>query len=61
MKLTTVTDILEFALSNEKDTIVFYMVIAKKGSEHISKEKIQGILEEEIGHVALISDNLALL
>ena len=60
-RLTTIRDVLECALSNEKDTIVFYMVMAKKGDEHINQEKIQGILDEEIGHIALISDMLALL
>ena len=60
-RLTTIRDVLECALSNEKDTIVFYMVMAKKGDEHINKEKIQGILDEEIGHIALLSDKLASL
>ena len=60
-RLTTVKDILESALNNEKDTIVFYMVIAKKGAKHLDKEKIQGILDEEIGHVALITNKLTAL
>ncbi len=60
-RLKTLKDVLEFALSSEKDTIVFYMAVARKGSEHVDKEKIQGILDEEIGHVALISEKLASL
>ena len=60
-RLKTLKDVLEFALSNEKDTVVFYMMMAKMGSEHVNKAKIQGILDEEISHVALITNKLAAL
>jgi len=56
--LSTVKDILEFALGREKDSIVFYMVVNKATSDGLNKQKIQGILDEEIGHVALITNRL---
>ena len=60
-RLKTLKDVLEFALSNEKDTVVFYMMMAKMGSEQVNKAKIQGILDEEVSHVALITNALAAL
>ena len=55
----TVREILEFALDREKDSIVFYMVINRVAPGGMNKERIQGILDEEIGHVALITNKLA--
>lgn len=60
-RLRTLRDVLEFALSNEKDTVVFYMMMAKMGSEQVHKEKIQSILDEEIQHVAFITNALMAL
>ena len=60
-QLKTLKDVLEFALDIEKDTVVFYMMMAKMGSEHVNKAKIQDILDEEISHVALITNKLTAL
>ena len=57
----TLKDILEFALDREKDSIVFYMILNKVAPANVGKEKIQGILDEEIVHVALITKKLAAL
>ena len=56
-----VRDILEFALDREKDSIVFYMVIVRKSEDATDKSRIQGILDEEIGHVAIITSKLVTL
>lgn len=58
---TALRDILEYALEREKDTIVFYMVVNKVSSGAADKRRIAGILDEEIGHVALITNRLTAL
>ncbi len=59
--LGTLRDIYEFALAREKDTIVFYMVVNGKTSNGVDKDRIRGILQEELFHVTMISDKLAAL
>lgn len=52
-------DILRAAIELEKNSIVFYLTIKKMVPGEGSKGRIDDIIEQEIGHVALLSSQLA--
>jgi len=54
----TLGDILSFALGLEKDSIVFYLGMKSAVSERLGKDKLDAIITEEMGHVALLSNEL---
>ena len=55
----TIKEILEIALNSEKDSVVFYFGLRSFVSEKAGKDKVEGIIKEEIGHIAVISQKLA--
>ena len=60
-QLATPRNILEFALDREKDSIVFYVAMQDMVSQELGKDRISGIVKEEIRHVTIISEKLASL
>jgi len=44
-------DILDFAIGIEKESVVFYTGMKKVVPEGLGREKIDGIIGEEIGHI----------
>ncbi len=55
----TKEDILRAAIEREKDSIVFYLGIKEVVPEELGKDRMDAILKEEMGHVAVLSDELA--
>ncbi len=57
----TMEEILRTAIGLEKDSIVFYLGIKEIIPERLSKQRIDDIIKEEMGHIALLSKELAAL
>jgi rubrerythrin len=57
----TVADILGMAMGMEKDSIVFYLGMKEMVPETLGKNRIDDIIKEEMGHLALLSNELAAL
>jgi rubrerythrin len=57
----TVADILRVAMGMEKDSIVFYLGMKEMVPERLGKDRIDGIIKEEMGHLALLGKELAAL
>ncbi len=47
--------ILNVALEREKDTVVFYSALRHAVPEDLQREKLEEIIRQEVGHVAMIS------
>ncbi|MEA1871616.1 MAG: ferritin family protein [Candidatus Bipolaricaulota bacterium] len=57
----TIEEILKIAIDLEKDSIVFYLGLRDLVSESLGKERMETIIAEEMGHITLLSDELAAL
>jgi len=57
----TIEEILKKAVGLEKDSIVFYAGMMEMVSTNMGKGKINGIIKEEIGHILILSKQLATL
>jgi rubrerythrin len=57
----TVEEILRTAIGLEKDSIVFYLGIKEIVPKRLSKQRIDDIIKEEMGHIAVLSRELAAL
>lgn len=55
----TKEDILKAAIAHEKDSLVFYLGMKEMVPKELGKERIDAILKEEMGHVAVLSNELA--
>jgi len=55
----TMEDILKTAIGLEKDSIVFYLGMKEMVPERLSKQRIDDIIKEEMGHIALLSKEMA--
>lgn len=55
---TSLEDILKFAITTEKDSIVFYLGIKEVVPVHLGKQKLDDIIKEEMGHISLLSKEL---
>jgi len=51
----TLAGVLDVAIGNEKDSIVFYMGMKELVSEKLGGEKINSIISEEFRHIAVLS------
>jgi rubrerythrin len=49
------------AMDMEKDSIVFYLGMKEMVPERLGKDRIDGIIKEEMGHLALLGKELAAL
>ena len=54
----SLAEILTTAIGLEKDSIVFYLGMKDAVGQALGKEKIDGIIREEMGHVSLLSGEL---
>ncbi len=52
-------DILRVATTMEKDSIVFYLGMKELIPERLGKDRIDGIIKEEMAHLASLSKELA--
>jgi rubrerythrin len=57
----TIEEMLKIAIDLEKDSIVFYLGLRDLVPESLGKERMETIIREEMGHVTLLSDELAAL
>ena len=55
---TSLEDILKFAITIEKDSIVFYLGLKDIVPVHLGKQKLDDIIKEEMGHISLLSKEL---
>ena len=53
--------ILKAAIEAEKDSIVFYLGMKNAVPEKLGKDRIEGIIKEEMGHIRLLSRELVQL
>ena len=51
-------EILKRAITAEKDSIVFYIGMKEVVPEHLGKQKLDGIIKEEMSHIKLLSKEL---
>jgi len=57
----TLAEILQGALGREKDSVVFYTGMLEYVPKRLGKDRIEGIIREEMGHIALLSKELRAL
>ena len=57
----TMEEVIQTAIGLEKDSIVFYLGIKDMVPEKLGKIRIENIIEEEMGHIASLSEALASL
>jgi len=55
----SLADVLARAVGAEKDSVVFYVGVRQTVPEGLGRERIDGIIREEMAHVALLSERLA--
>ena len=52
-------DILTEAIGKEKDSIVFYLGLKEFAPESLGKDKIEGIIKEEMRHIGYLNRHIA--
>jgi rubrerythrin len=57
----TMEEVLRTAIGLEKDSIVFYLGLKEIVPERLSKQRIDDIIKEEMGHIAVLSEELGSL
>lgn len=58
MDVSSMEGILKAAIEAEKDSIVFYVGIKDAVPEHLGKGRIEKIINEEMGHIRLLTSKL---
>ena len=53
-----VDDVLKIAIGLEKDSIVFYLGLKELVPERFGKERLDGIIQEEFGHISTLSEKM---
>ncbi len=61
INLRSMKEILKAAIEAEKESIVFYLGMKEAVPEGLGKNRIDGIIKEEMGHIRLLSKELAAL
>jgi rubrerythrin len=59
--LKSMKEILKSAIEAEKDSIVFYLGMKDVVPEALGKNRIDGVIKEEMGHIRLLSKELVAL
>jgi rubrerythrin len=59
--VSSMEKILKAAIEAEKDSIVFYIGMKNAVPEKLGRDRIEGIIKEEMGHIRLLSRELAQL
>jgi rubrerythrin len=57
----SVKDILKLAINAEKDSIVFYLGLKDFVSVKAGKDKVEAVIKEEMGHIAVLNQKLSAL
>lgn len=57
----TLEDLLKTAIGLERDSIVFYVGLKEAVSSRAGKDKVETIIKEEIGHIAILTQKLEAL
>jgi rubrerythrin len=55
----SVEDILKLAIEAEKDSIVFYLGLKDFVPVRAGKDKVEAIIKEEMGHIAVLNQKMA--
>ena len=55
---TSLKEVLKTAITAEKDSIVFYLGMKDVVPVNLGKQKLDGIIKEEMGHIRLLSREL---
>jgi rubrerythrin len=55
----TIREILRLAIGFEKDSVVFYLGMMEKIPEELGRDRINGIIKEEMSHITSLSRELA--
>ncbi len=55
----TVQDVLKTAIGLEKDSIAFYVGLKECVPRKAGKEKVEAIIKEEFGHIAILNQKMA--
>jgi rubrerythrin len=55
---SSMTDILEFALAREKDSVVYYTSLDMVIPDELSGGEVKKIIKEEVSHIRMISEKL---
>lgn len=58
---TTAVDILDVAMTFEKDSVVFYTTMKKVVAKNLGQDKVDRLIDEEIKHIGLLSQRRAKL
>jgi rubrerythrin len=61
MDTSSLEGILKEAIGAEKDSIVFYLGMKEAVPEHLGRNRVEAIIREEMGHIRLLSAELAAL
>lgn len=56
--VTSMTEILKAAIEAEKDSIVFYLGMREAVPHTLGKNRLDGIIKEEMGHIRMLSKEL---
>jgi len=56
--LSSMKAILKAAIEAEKDSIVFYLGMKEAVPDNLGKDRLDGIIKEEMGHISLLSKKL---
>ncbi len=55
----SIKEILEIALEAEKNSVVFYFGLKSLVSEQAGRDKVEGIIKEELSHITTLNKSLA--
>lgn len=55
----SVQDILKIAVNAEKNSVVFYVGLKDCVSQRAGKDKVEAVIKEELGHLAVLNRQLA--
>ncbi|MFA5251116.1 MAG: ferritin family protein [Phycisphaerae bacterium] len=56
-----IEDILKIALEAEQNSVVFYSGLKELVPPRAGRDRVEAIIKEELGHIAILSEQLALL
>ena len=59
--LGSMEEVLKYAIGIEKDSVVYYTGMRDLVPERLGRDKVDGIIKEEMKHVAMLSSQLAAL
>jgi rubrerythrin len=59
--METPEDVLKMAMGMERDSIAFYAGLRESVSRRAGKDKVEAIIKEEMGHIAILNQKLEAL